>query len=309
MSQLLAGTGPFALTKTWYVDGTATDVGDVTVGITDGNGDEIVAAGTATTNNADGTYSYTLADQANPDQLKITWTRTSTGADLVDNVELVGNWLFTEAQARAFGAKADATSALKPLASETEYPDSTISDERARIADDLEFWTGRAWIPRYARIELNGNGRTWLNLRDGICRTSDGYTLNRPAKYADIGKLLSVAVDGTAVTLTDLEVDQTRAWLLHKNGSFTAGTVTTPYNVVVEYVYGLPYISDGADRIALAELLDRLIPSGAPDRALRWDMPDGSSMSMVQPGGPMDNVSRLPHVNAWVKQHNYRLYI
>ena len=117
MSQLLAGAGPYSLIKTWDVDGTATDVGDVTVGVVDGNGDTIVAVLTATTNNADGTYTYSLADQANPDQLTITWTRTNTGADLIDRLELVGNWLFTESQARAFQAKADATSALIPLAS------------------------------------------------------------------------------------------------------------------------------------------------------------------------------------------------
>ena len=148
MSQLLAGAGPYTLIKSWYVDGTATDVGDVTIGVVDGNGDTIVAAVTATTNNADGTYTYSLADQPNPDQLVIPWTRADTSADLIDRIELVGNWLFTEAQARAFHAKADAASALKPLNSEGEYPDDVIADERLRIQDDLESWTGPSWVPR-----------------------------------------------------------------------------------------------------------------------------------------------------------------
>jgi hypothetical protein len=308
MMQLLAGAGPYALTKTWYVDGSPTDVGTVTVGIVDGNGTEVVAAGTATTNNADGTYSYSLADQANPNHLVITWTRTSTGADLTDRVELVGNWLFTESQARSFAAKADATSALKPLASETEYPDAIIADERTRIADDLEYWTGRSWIPRYARVELSGNGTSSLQLRKGVCRTSDGYVLNAPGRSNDIAVLLSASVGGTAVTLSNIEIDPIRENLIHKAGVWTAATVADPYNVVVEFVYGPPYLVDGVDRIAMKILVDRLVPSAYPDRALRIDG-DYGSMQLVQPGGPMKNVSRVPEVNQWVQAHNHKVLV
>jgi hypothetical protein len=232
----------------------------------------------------------------------------STGADLVDRIELVGSWLFTEAAARAFAAKADATAALIPLNSSTEYPDAVIADERARIGDDLEYWTGRAWIPRYARLELHGNGGTILPLRGGICRTSDGYKLHRPGRYNDIAELLSVTVDGSAVTLTNFEVDEIRAHLIHKTGTFTSATTANPYNVIVEYVYGMPFLVDGVDRIALKMLVDRLVPSAYPDRALRIEGEYGS-MSLVQPGGPMNNVSRVPEVNHWVTAHNHKILV
>jgi hypothetical protein len=308
MTQLLAGAGPYSITKTWYVDGTPTDVGAVTIGIIDGNGDEVVASGTSTTNNANGTYTYSLADQAAPDVLVLTWTRVSTGADLVDRMELVGNWLFSEAQARTFAAKADATSALIPLASSTEYPDAVLADERTRITDDLEFWTGRAWIPRYARLELNGNGSSVLSLHKGICRTADGYGLNRPGRTADIAELLSVTVGGTALTLTDIEIDPIVGRLINKGGVWTAATTNDPYNVVVEYVYGMAYLIDGVDRIALKILIDRLVPSAYPDRALRIEGEYGT-MQLVAQGGPMKNVSRVPEVNDWVTRHDHRVLV
>jgi len=309
MSQLLAGAGPYSLTKTWYVDGTPTDVGDVTIGVTDGNGGEVVAPLTATTNNADGTYTYSLADQANPNILTVTWTRSDTGADLKDRLELVGGWLFTEAQARAFSAKADATSALVPLASETEYPDATIADERARITEDLEYWTARGWVPRYARLELAGNGGSSLSLRDGFCRTADGHNLHRPGRLSDISQILSVTVSGTSVTTTNVEVDPVRARLIRTDsGLWTLPTTSSPYNVVVEYAYGLPYLVDGVDRVALKILVDRLVPSAWPDRVLSADTEYGTTR-FVQPGGPMHNVSRLPEVNDWVNRHDHRIMV
>lgn len=309
MTQLLAGGGPYSLTKTWYVDGTATDVGAVTIGIVDGNGDEVVASATATTNNANGTYTYSLADQASPDQLTVTWTRSDTGADLADRVELLGNWLFTEAQARSFRAKADAAAANIPLNSATEYTDAMIADERARILDDLERWTGRAFVPRYARIVQAGSGTQTLNLHDGMCQTSDGYQLHRPGRFYDIGYLLTVTVGGTAVSTANVKIDQVRGQLIRTDDVWTIpSTSGANDNVVVEYVYGPPTIIDGVDRIAMRLLVDRLVPSAFPDRALSVDTDYGTTR-FVQPGGPMNNVSRVPEVNEWVRAHDSRVFL
>lgn len=308
MTQLLAGAGPYTLTKTWYVDGTATDVGAVTIGVVDGNGDSVVSSGTATTNNNDGTYTYSLASVANPDQLKVTWTRSDTSAALVERMEVIGSWLFTEAQARSFAAKADATTALKPLADSGEYPDSVIADERKRITDDFERWTGRSWVTRYARLELKGSGGSQISIRHGKCVTSDGYHLNCPGRYNDIAVVLSATVNGTAVDTADIEIDDTRQCLIRTDAFWDTSTTNNPFSVVVEYVYGLPYIAGGADRIALMELVDRLVPSAWPDRVLSADTEYGTTR-FVQPGGPMGNRSRLPRVNDWVHNNDQRVML
>lgn len=310
MSQLLADAGPYTLSLSWYdPEGELDpDIDAVTIGIVDGNGDEVVASGTATTDGNDGTYTYALASQTNPDVLKVTWQDASTSASIVQRVELVGRHLFSVAAARTFGAKADATAALKPLASTTEYLTATIQEERTRITDDLEFWTGRAWIPRYARMELCGTGSTTLKLQNGVCRTADGYGLNRPGRLTDIAQLLSVTVGGTSVDVDNVTVDPVKGHLILESGVWTPGTVETPFNVIVEYVYGASQVIDGVDRIALKILVDRLVPSAYPDRALRIEGEYGA-MQLVQPGGPMNNVSRVPEVNDWVRRHDHRILV
>lgn len=304
-AQALAGGGSTTLTLTWYdQSGTPTDVGPVTIGVVDGNGDTVVASGTATVNNGGGTYTYTLADQSNPDHLTVTWTDSDTGDTRVHRLEVVGAWLFTEAQARQFRAKADAAAKDKPLASETEYPDSVIAEERARILGDLERWTGRGWVPRYCRLELAGTGDYDLPLVYGLARTADGYILDRPGRLWDIGQILSVTVGGSSVAIGNVKVDGSA--LVRTDAAWTKATRSDPLNVVVEYVYGPPYAVDGVDRIALSLLVDRLVPSPFPDRTLSATTEFGT-VRYVQPGGPQNNVSRLPEVNEWVRAHDVKV--
>ena len=296
MTQLVAQRGPYSLTHTWYVDGTATDVGAVTIGVTDGNGDTTVAASTATTNNADGTYTYSLADLSTVDYLTATWTRSDTGADIVTRIEVAGDFLFTEAQARAHDSSA--------LSNTTTFTDAMIADERARITDDLEQWTGRSWVPRYCRAEFAGTGTYDLWLADGSPRLSDGTRLFRPGRTADIATVLSVTVGGTAVSTANVVVDGPR--LIRTDSTWTTPTRSNPKNVVVEWEYGLPAGVAGSDRIGMMLLRDRLVASAIPDRALSYSDELGT-VRYVQPGGPMGNKTGLPEVNAWIREHDVRL--
>jgi hypothetical protein len=278
------------------------------VTVTNGNG-TVVDEDAATTDNEDGTYDYTLslANNTRIDVLKLIWT-LDTGETVTTFEEIVGNLLFTVTSAREFGAKSDATAALKPLASTTEYLTVTIAAERVRITDDLEYWTGRGWVPRYARVEFSGDGSNCLQLRKGVCRTADGYVLNRPGRFNDIAVVLSASVGGTAVTLSNVEIDPVSENLILKSGVWTRATVADPYNIMVEYVYGPPYLIDGVDRIAMKILVDRLVPSAYPDRALRVEGEYGTTQ-LVQPGGPMKNVARVPEVNDWVQRHDHRVLV
>lgn len=301
MSRLLANAGPYTLTHTWYVDGTATNVGDVTVGIVDGSGSAVVTPGTATTNNGDGTYTYSLSDQTTPDILVSTWTRSDTSASVVSHLEVVGSHLFTEPMARAYGAKDDGTA---PLSSATEYADATILDGRDRITDELEEWTGRSWIRRYCRAEFAGDGTRSLYLQDGIPRLASGYPLHRRGRIMDVVQLLSVSVGGTSVATTNFKVGS-GGLISRTSGVFSSATSSSPLNVVVEWEYGLPFPVDGADRVGMALLVDRLVPSAYPERAISWDSEFGT-VRMVTEGGPMMNRTRIPHVNQWLRDHDYR---
>lgn len=297
MSYLLKQAGPYTLTKTWYVDGTATDVGTVTIGVTDANGDTVVAAGTATTNNADGTYTYSLADQTQCNILFVTWTRSDTGADLVDRIEVIGSLLFTEAEARAFD------NALGQ--SQANYTDADIADWHMRIANDLEQWTGQSFIERYARIKTAGTGRYHLLLADGQPLASDGSQAGGPG-YAFRPRSIIRANDGSDITTTNIEA-YVDGRLQRTDAVWTVSSSSTPRNVTVEYTYGHTYQVDNVNRIALLLLRDRLVPQPTDYGGRATSFTGDMGTWRFETPGMRGNVSTIPEVNAWVKRHRVKV--
>lgn len=294
--RILTNTGPTTLTKTWYINGTATDVGTVTIGIIDANGDTVLAAGSTTTNNGDGTYTATLADQTQPNVLFITWTRTNTGSDLTDTLEIVGSQLFTEAQIRAFDNSDGTTGALS---SATVYPDAALADERDRVTDLLEQWTGRSWISRYCRIVAPGPSGYRLALSSGHRRAANGRPVGGPGYTYGVTELIRVN-DGASVSGATFDPITGHVW--RTDSAWTKSSTSSLFNVTVEYVYGEPWPTEGVDRIAMLLVRDRLVKSKIPDSAISIQNDDGA-MQLVREGGPFQNVSRIPEVNAWVAAH------
>ncbi|MFP5330926.1 MAG: hypothetical protein ACLGHX_00970 [Acidimicrobiia bacterium] len=251
------------------MDGTATDVGVVTVGITDGNGDTVVAAGTATTNNLDGTYTYTLANRSDVGVLYVTWTRTDTSASLTRRVEVVGNRLFTEAQARTFTI----TGLQTPLSSASEYPDSVLNEWHDRIVERFESKAHHSFIRRYCRIELAGNGAFRLPLYEGQPRTSVGDESGGKGRWRP-RKLLSVAVGGVSVDVANVKLDH--AELVRTDGTWDWATISDPFNVVIEYEYGDNPVTEDASLAGLRMLLANAIPTDIPQGVVSWSNEDGS---------------------------------
>lgn len=292
---LLANAGPYDLTKTWYVDGDATDVGTVTIGIVDGNGDTVVAAGTATTNNGDGTYTYTLADQTEPNLLTVTWTRSDGNGDLSDDIEVVGGRLFTEAAFRAFNDD--------QFSSSVRYSDAAISDARTAVTQQLEQWTGQSWVTRYCRVEHPGGGQV-LALAEGVPRTAAGAPLYRPGRLQNVQQVLAATNSGTSVTVSQLTVNRGH---IHWSQSFVSPSTSNPLPVVVEYSYGHPYPVDGVDRIAMLLAADRLRETVLSNRAT--SMSDEMGTYRFETPGRAGNVSTIPEVNEWVKAHRSPLQV
>ena len=294
---LVANAGPYDLTKTWYVDGTATDVGTVTIGIVDGNGDTVVAAATATTNNGDGTYGYTLADQTEPGVLYVTWTRGDGNGALTDVVEVVGSKLFTEAEFRAHNGD--------QFSSASRYSDAAIAAARDAVTEQLEQWTSQAWVTRYCRIVLPGSGDRILYLNDGNPRTSTGEPLARPGRMRHIQSVLAASVNGTSITASNVIAD--RGVLHRTDGTWSSPTTSNPLNVVVEYSYGHSRPVDGVDRIAMLLAADRLRESVISNRATTWS--DEYGQYRFETPGRAGNVSTIPEVNEWVKAHREPLMV
>ena len=282
------------LTMTAYQDGTATDLGTFTIGIVDATGTTVVAAGTAVTDNSDGTYEYSLAGQTSVGFLTATWTE-SGGTVFTTQIEVVGGHLFTEAQARAFDNAA--------LANTTTYTDADIMRARDRITDKLEQWTGRSWIPRYRYGLFSGTGDRWLGLRDA--QKTVGGSGGEGSGFDPIS-VISGAIGGTSITTGNVEVFD-NGYLYRKDGMWTSGTSTNPLNVAVGYEYGKPNLVDGVDRIALLLLRDEIVSSNISDRTSRFSDELGT-YTFVTPGQGRA-VSNVPEVNEWVMAHDMRLRV
>lgn len=285
---IVKNTGPTTLTKKWYADGTQADAGTVTIGIVDENGDTIVAAGTATTKTGSGAttqYTYALAIQTSVNVMYATWTRTDTGAAIEDTVEIIGEPLFTEVEAREFRNTDGSTGKLN---SATVYPDAAIAAERDRIMDLLEEWTGVSWVPRYKREKFPGDATRELQL-------------SRPK----IRELLSVTVGGSSVATSNFETDTDLGVVYRTDAVFTRASTSDPINVVVEYEHGHKGRPYGVDRIAMLLTVERMVEGAYPEGAYSAQSEFGT-VRLVTEGGPRWNVSRNAEVNQWVKDHSLR---
>lgn len=268
MNDLIRNAGPHALTKTWYVDGTPSDVGAVTVTVTDANGTETVSAAPAT-NAGDGIYTYSLASQPALGLLRVVWTRTGTGASLQpDYFEVVGNVLFTEVEAR----NVTYTGMQTPLASAVDYPDAAIHRVRRLITEQFEDRTGRAWTRRYARARLGGRGGYELGLWDGHYDDSAGNPAGGPGRDMP-AKLISVSVSGVATDLADVHID---GGVLRGVGGWPYGTHAEPFNIVAEWEYGPDPVPMEANEHGLRMAVASLVPSDTSGWAQTFSGPDGT---------------------------------
>lgn len=269
-----------------YVDGTLTDAsGSVTVTVTDEAGTVIVNEQTAT-NESTGVYYYDLgiANTTDVNKLYAVWTGTweSVSQKLRTNHEILGFPIFTEKQAREFD--------IAQLSSASDYPDATIFEERARITDLLEQWTGVSWTSRYNRVKMNGDASRVLSLPN-----------------FHISKLISVKILGESIATSNFEIDNNAGFIHRTDGHFSEATSEYPLPIVVEYEYGWDYIRNGVDRIGLKLLLDRIISTNIPDRATSFNDELGN-ISLVTQGGGFKNPTRIPEVNQWIDENSEKVF-
>ncbi len=252
------------LVHSFEIDGTLTDAdAGVTIGIDDEAGTEIVASGTATTNDSTGVYSYLLAPQTQVNRLTVTWTGTWNGVaqSLVDYVEVTGAHLFTEVEAR--------TAHASLLTNATVYPDSAIAEARDRISDEFAEICSQSFVPRYERETLAAEGGQRLNVR-----------------WPRITSVISATLAGADVTATTT-ADPLLGVLYRTSGSWTAATITNPFNVTVEYEHGYQTPPPDIKRAALILLRHQIIPDQAggslADRAVTITDELGQ-IRLAQPG-------------------------
>jgi len=269
--QILRGT-PRTLQITVYSGGTPTDLdANPTIAIVDGNG-TAVTTGAVTKPAGTGIYESVLPAQANLNVLTATWTGllATKAVSFSQSYEIVGNLLFTEAEARAeqiVGGQA-------ALSDTAKYSDALIAHWRSVIGDIFESRMGRGVVRRYCRARYNGFVGLPLDLTSGYPVLANGSRLPRPGRGWDISTIISATVDGVAQTVSELEIMDYK--LYHTTGSWSWPTSATPGNITIEYEYGPDPVEAETHQRALDLLLANAAPSGYPSSATSINTEDGT---------------------------------
>ena len=195
--------------------------------------------------------------------------------------------LFSIAEARAFD-KAQ-------LASESDFPDATITAKEVEIREWLERVCGVNFVRTTYTAEVYDS--------DG----SDYLILKWPKVYS----VTAISVDGTAfsagnLSTTDysdgLAIDSDRGMLTRRSGTFDAGWS----NVAVTYVAGYEYVPDLVHRAALMIAVTELPTSNIPYAADESDA-GGMSVSFGRGDGFNGNWHRIPDVVKAIRAYSMKL--
>jgi len=251
----------------------ATPTAPVTIGVVDELGAEVIASGTATVANPDGSYGFELlpAKTAALGRLTATWT-DAAGVRLTTQHDVVGFHLIGIDRLREF----------EPLDDEVRYGDAKLALGRDIASYALERACNRAFAPKLARETVTARGGRTLPLAAGPTA------------------LTSITLDGEAVDLDGILLDPA-GYLERPLGDWSYGG-----SYLVTYEHGEqavdPRVSRAVGLIAADLLFGDALDgqgSGIPERATSLSTSDGT-FSLVTAG--MGSSFSLPEVNAVVQQ-------
>lgn len=234
---------------TFYVGTTATNAdGAVTVTITRANG-TVFATSAATSNSGTGRYVYTMVPQSDLELFTLVWSGTFGGVaqSITTQVEIVGGYIISLADLKAESGLSTRT-------------DAQLAEARQWFEDRAEAWCNIAFVPRYARDILDGDGTTEVLVRNTY-----------PSR------LLSVKINGT--TQTGLTT-----WDLYENGSVVRDVGAFAWgrrNVEVNYEHGLASVDGDIREAALIACRTKLL---SPEGGASSGIPSGVTQLITDAG-------------------------
>lgn len=257
-------TTKVTMSHTFVVDLAPTDAdsGDVTWQLYHADGTAVAGpggSGIAVHPGAPGLYTMALQAPSAPDAWTLTWTGLFGGATVTvtDVIDIVGGHVF------------DLATAIDRLGlAPSKYTLARLADTRIAVEREAEDIAGRAFVPRFARVELAGNN-----------------SMELPAPHLPIRKVRSVSVFGTQFSADQLAaVKAGEAGVLFYPGGWIWGFGSR--NIVVEYEFGMEspplYVRNAAIRRFGQVLSDnsRMIPGNA----IQWTTQDGGVYRLSAPG-------------------------
>lgn len=268
---------PSLRTTTFYADGTPTTDGSVTVTVTTDDGTTLLSSAAAEA--SPGVYTYTLPAQTNLAALTETWTGATVTHQV--SVEIVGRFYLTEADLRDRANMADAA----------KFTDAKFLAARNWFEGTFELATGVAWVPRYRRVRLSGDGSRTLLLPDLYPR-----------------RLLSVRAYTSATAYTSYTVDEIADIHAAEYGSLERLYLGTwargASNVVVTYEHGMDSPPSDVVEAAAVAIRDRLVSNVSGNRTYAVQTQDGIIRNSV-PGA--NRPFGIPEVDAVCSARDHRV--
>lgn len=248
---------PATLTVTFYADENPTDADDIVM-VTIANADGSTFDSGEATHVGDvgsGMYSIDMAGRATLNSLTATWAGVFEGApaSIVTYVEIVGGTYFTVAELRAEDAALTVA----------KYPLAAIQNIRDEVETEFERICNRAFVPRFARETVTGNGTDTIAL----------------SKYEPLSIL---SIDGAAVADSAIfETDGYRDLSYVDGTSWASGT-----RFVIEYEYGMQHVPLDIKQAALHRARGKLVSgrSRIDERATVMSIPDFGTFNLSTPG-------------------------
>lgn len=223
----IARTTSVTLSQTFYVDGVATDAtGTPTVSIKRLDGTEVATP--AVGHPSVGVYTYAVPSQSTLDTLYADMTGVVAGVTVTfrDWIEIVGGFIFTLAEARA----------MPPVLTLAQWPDEKLAPHRISTENECERICGKAFVPRFARVALSGNGKRTILL-----------------PRTDVRTIRAVTLDGATVSTAEVKCASDGV-LRRESGYWTEGIA----NVVVEFEFGMDFPPPDLADAAMLRLRTRL---------------------------------------------------
>lgn len=280
-------TTKLTVSHTFIVDGVATDAaGDAVTGTLKRLDGTAVGAVLNATKTATGKYAVALPASAVLDAWSLDWAGTVAGSAVVirDYVEHAGGFLFDIGAARA----AHRTTA-NPWNS-ARYSDDFLVAKRTAVEQEAEAIAHTAFVPRFARVALDGSGTDSLVVPDMDLRAvrsvkvADGY--GQPYTALGAGELAAVAPLDSGVLVRD----DGSTWPRGRR------------NVIAEYEYGQDYtpteVSDSA--IMRLRYMVSSTRTSIPDRAISYTILEGGVYRMAQAG---KRSTGSPDIDAAYQRH------
>jgi len=281
MSRVQA-TGKATLSHTFYIDETPTDpTGTVTCTVKRLDGTSVQTGSASIVGSGSGKVTFVFNGADTVDILSVDWVATISGDEVTvrDWVEIVGGFYFGIAEARGKHSG---------LSNTTEYTSADLQETRIEVEQEADVITGQAFVPRFARVKVDGSGTSQLVMPWPLVR-----------------KVRSVTVDGVA--WAQGQVDAVRfgdAGVLTLDGLWPTGWD----NVIVEFEHGHDYPPSGIKRAGILRMRSRLgwTRSGIPDRAVSFTVTPGGVYRLSTPGRNKTGVpdvdgeyERVPRLSGW----------